>query len=101
MTPAQDPGEVIASYVREHHLNIYGPQEDPSSPGYFSNEILQKHLSAKLIGSSLANLPLRTRSKVAKGLVCAALGYELPGTFRKTQPRFPAPNLDIYAQKSR
>jgi hypothetical protein len=97
---SQDPGEVIASYIREHRLDLYGPQGSPSSPSYFSNELLEEHLSAHLVGSSLANLPLRTRSKVAKDLVCTALGYNPPRTFRKTQPRFPAPNLDIYVQKA-
>ena len=89
MTSGQNPGDGISSYIRDHHLSIYGSQEDPSSPAYYSNEILQEHLSEALIGSSLANLPLRTRSKVAKGLVCTALGYEIPGTSGRRSPAFP------------
>jgi hypothetical protein len=96
----QDPGEIIASYIRQHHLDLYGPPTTPSEPSYFSNELLEEHLSSHLLGSSLANLPLRTRSKVAKSLVCSALGYQVPITFRKTQPRFPSPNVDVYVQKA-
>ena len=29
------------------------------------------------------------------------MGYPVPASFKKTQPRFPGQNLDIYAQKSR
>jgi|SRR5579872_69626 len=100
MTSVRKPGDGIASYIHVNNLSVYGSQEEPSSPAYYSNEMLEGHLSSALIGSSLANLPLRTRSKVAKGLVCTALGYEVPVSFRKTQPRFPAPNLDIYVQKA-
>lgn len=100
MSPRQDAGEVIAEYIREHALDLYGDPEDPSSPAYFSNDLLEEHLSEKLIGTSLAGLPLRTRSKVAKSLVCSALGYAAPVSFRRTQPRFPSPNMDIYVQKA-
>jgi hypothetical protein len=93
-------GHEIAEYIRSHGLDLYGQPEDPSSRAYFSNEILQHHLSHNLVGISLANLPLRTRSKVAKESVCTALGYHSPSAFRKTRPRFPSPNLDIYVQKA-
>lgn len=57
-------------------------------------------LDRALVGKSLAGLPLRTRSKVVKTLVCEAMGYCTPGSFAKTQPRFPGQNLDTYTQKS-
>jgi hypothetical protein len=35
-----------------------------------------------------------------KGAVCEALGYPVPASFSRTQPRFPGQNFDTYAQKS-
>ena len=32
--------------------------------------------------------------------ICHALGYPAPYSFRKTQPRFPGQNFDVYTQKS-
>src|SRR5690606_6578278 len=49
---------------------------------------------------SLAGLPLRTRSKVVKTRVCEVLGYPVPASFQKTQPRFPGQLFDTYTQKS-
>jgi len=48
------------------------------------------------------HLPIltRTRSKAVKKLVCRALGYPVPSSFRKTQPRFIGRNFDTYVQKS-
>jgi len=45
-------------------------------------------------------LPLRTRSKFVKALVCKALGYPVPESFQKTKSDFTAQNLDVYTQKS-
>jgi hypothetical protein len=61
---------------------------------------LEALLNAGMRGLSLAGLPLRTRSKVVKAAVCSALGYPIPKSFAKTQPRFPGQQLDTYAQKS-
>ena len=44
--------------------------------------------------------PLRTRSKVLKTSVCVALGYPVPKSFRRTQPRFPGQNFDTHVQKA-
>ncbi len=49
---------------------------------------------------SFTGLPLRTRSKAVKQHVCRALGYPVPPSFKRTQPRFPAQGLDVYTQKS-
>ena len=51
-------------------------------------------------GKSLAGLALRTRSKIVKELVCEALGYPTPKSFKKVQPRFLGQLLDTYAQKA-
>lgn len=45
-------------------------------------------------------LPNRTRSKVIKMYACKALGYPVPKSFKKTQPRFVGQQFDTYAQKS-
>lgn len=52
------------------------------------------------MGISLAGLPPRTRSKFVKEHVCRALGYPIPTSFQRTQPRFPGQNFDVYVQKS-
>lgn len=57
-------------------------------------------LNEGMRGLSLAGLPLRTRSKVVKTAVCSALGYPVPASFKKTQPRFFGQQLDTYAQKA-
>lgn len=57
-------------------------------------------LNNGLTGISLTGLPLRTRSKFVKSLICKALGYPVPVAFQKTKPDFPAQNLDVYTQKS-
>lgn len=50
--------------------------------------------------SDLAGLPVKTRSKRAKELVCEVLGFPVPKTFPKTSPRLPALNADVYVQNS-
>jgi len=67
---------------------------------YISNKELEKKLNKDLTGLTLAGLPIRTRSKVVKSEICRSLGYNVPASFRKTQPRFPAQNFDTYIQKS-
>jgi hypothetical protein len=93
-------GDDIARYIKDSQLDLYAAPADEKSPAYYPNEILEERLVSKLAGESLAGLPLRTRSKVAKQLVCAVLGYAAPPFFKKTQPRFPSPNFDLYVQKS-
>lgn len=61
---------------------------------------LEALLNESLAGKSLAGLALRTRSKIVKSAVCEALGYPIPASFKKTQPRFFGQQLDIYTQKS-
>jgi hypothetical protein len=66
---------------------------------YIDTRSLERILNQSLVGLNL-NYPIRTRSKVLKSSVCQAIGYPVPKTFRKTQPRFPAQNFDTYVQKS-
>lgn len=76
--------------------NIYAFKEDELLTDV---ELLNK-LNNKLLGVSLNGLPLRTRSKVIKVLICEALEYDVPKSFIKTKPKFPCQNFDVYVQKS-
>lgn len=67
---------------------------------YFTDEELAHLLKEHLIGISTQGLPNRTRSKLVKTEVCKALGYNVPKSFKKTQPRFLGQNFDTYVQKS-
>jgi len=61
--------------------------------------MLQRILNEALVGLSL-DYPIRTRSKVLKKEVCAALGYPVPERFGRTKPRFPGQNFDTFVQKA-
>ncbi|MEX0921409.1 MAG: hypothetical protein WD489_05170 [Rhodovibrionaceae bacterium] len=81
-------------------MSIYDPIEIGDPELWIPTPELEQLLNAAMTGVSLAGLPLRTRSKVVKEHVCRALGYPVPSSFRKTQPRFPGQFFDTYAQKS-
>ncbi len=86
--------------IADRGLSIYDPI-DPGDPDYWiPTPELERLLNEGLIGLSLKDLPLRTRSKVVKQAVCRVLGYPLPTSFRKTKPRFPGQSFDTYVQKS-
>lgn len=92
---------VHAAAIQQSHLSIYDPIQVGDPTLWIPTNDLEILLTASLKGLSLKGLPLRTRSKVLKSRVCEAMGYPIPTSFKKTQPRFPGQNLDIYAQKSR
>ena len=94
---------MVANYVKTisaSGLTIYDEIEigDPSL--WIPTPELEALLDEELAGISLAGLPLRTRSKVTKEHVCHALGYPVPASFKKTQPRFIGQLFDTYVQKS-
>lgn len=78
------------------NTNIYTYVEEE----VYSKEILLEKLNLGLMDKSLFGLPLRTRSKVIKTMICKALGYDIPKSFIKTKPKFPCQNFDVYVQKS-
>jgi len=85
--------------------NIYTPIEigdaDYWIPTQYLEELLNEGLQGKCLQDSRGMaLPNRTRSKLVKTEVCKALGYPVPQSFKKTQPRFFGQQLDTYAQKS-
>lgn len=96
VTPALDYKIAIQS----SGFDIYTPIEIGDSNLWIPTTHLQILLNQDLVGLSLNGLALRTRSKIVKTAVCKALGYPVPSTFKKTQPRFFGQQLDIYTQKS-
>lgn len=80
--------------------DIYGPIEIGDPDHWIPSQHIEALLNEGMRGLSLAGLPLRTRSKVVKTAVCNALGYPVPPSFKKTQPRFFGQQLDTYAQKA-
>ena len=75
--------------IRKSRLTIYDRIDFGHPELWIPTTDLQALLNVGLTGVSLAGLPLRTRSKVAKEHVCRILGYPVPLSFKKTQPRFP------------
>jgi hypothetical protein len=61
---------------------------------------LESILDEALRGVGLGNLPLRSRSKFFKTLICQALGYPVPQSFKRKRPRFIGQLFDTYGQKS-
>ena len=86
--------------IRERGITIYDPIEIGDPDLWIPTQELESLLDASLVGGSLAGLPLRTRSKVVKERICQTLGYPIPRSFRRTQPRFPGQFFDTYVQKS-
>jgi len=91
--------EIFPKRIRASGLTIYDSIVVGSELWIPSPE-LQAILSRALQGLNLTGLPLRTRSKRVKERVAEALGYPVPKTFLKTQPRFPGQCFDTYIQKS-
>lgn len=81
-------------------LNIYSNIEIGDPNFWIPNPQLEELLNQGLVGLNLEGMPLRTRSKFVKQQVCLSLGYPVPSSFTKIQPRFFGQQLDIYTQKS-
>lgn len=99
MTTPSDPHRFVFNIVSSG-LTIYDEIEVGDPDLWIPTPELEALLDAKLPGISLAGLRLRTRSKFVKEHVCKTLGYPVPTSFRKTQPRFPGQLFDTYVQKS-
>lgn len=91
-------GDDVAAAISASGFSIYDDlSEHPDL--FYDNVLLEARLDAILRGEPLG-YPLRTRSKYAKALVAAALGYPIPAFFSRTNPRFPGQRLDVFAQKA-
>jgi hypothetical protein len=100
MTIERHVPERYVRAISRRQISIYDPIEIGDPELWIPAHELQELLSRGLVGISLVGLPLRTRSKVVKEHVCTALGYPIPPSFKKTQPRFPGQLFDTYVQKS-
>lgn len=98
VTSNSNTGKQIAQLIVQSGLTIHAPLSI-DSPLFFSLLVLEDYLREALAGKDL-NYPIRTRAKVAKSLVAEALGYPVPRSFPKNQPRFTGQNLDVYVQKA-
>lgn len=85
--------------IYQSELSIYDYIDPDNQQLFIPTDVLETILRDSLIGLSLTGLALRTRSKVVKRAICRALGYPIPNSFARTQPRFPGQNFDIYIQK--
>lgn len=102
MTVADQPSDPkrYVRAIRVKGMSIYDPIQIGDPDFWIPTPELQLLLNEGLKGLSLAGLPLRTRSKVVKTRVCEVLGYRVPSSFKKTQPRFQGQLFDTYTQKS-
>lgn len=91
------PGDDIAKAVSASKLTIYDILVELPEL-IFDLETLESRLDRGLRGCVFAG-PIRTRAKDAKTAVAGLLGYPVPPSFKKTRPRFPGQNLDVYVQK--
>jgi hypothetical protein len=88
------------SAIAASGVDIYAPIEIGDPDYWIPTPHLEALLNEEMRGLSLAGLPMRTRSKIIKTSVCHALGYPVPASFKKMQPRFFGQQLDAYGQKA-
>ncbi len=81
-------------------LSIFDPIEVGDPELWIPTPDLERILNEKLVGIDGLDVPIRTRSKLVKQHVCRALGYPVPKSFTKIQPRFFGQMFDTYAQKA-
>lgn len=80
-------------------LSIYDPLLPDLEELLYAPEELEAQLCAELVGRDVPG-ENRTKAKIAKQLVAEALGYPVPSSFQRTNPRFPGQDLDVFAQAS-
>jgi hypothetical protein len=93
-----DDALAVREAVVQLKFDIYEPLTEHPEVVYTNGE-LEALLGHELRGK-VFNAPIRTRGKLAKQAVAAALGYPVPQTLRKTKPRFPGQDLDVFVQQS-
>jgi hypothetical protein len=98
MSGILDDALAIREAVADLGFDIYEPLTNYPEVVYLTAE-LEALLGQELLGQ-VFDAPIKTRGKLAKQAVAAALGYPVPKTLRRTQPRFPGQDLDVYVQQS-
>ena len=87
----------FALQSRRWGVSVYDDPVTADSSLFYAPDELESLLREELVGrEDLAGVPIRTRSFLAKRLVCSALGYEPPKSFRRANPRLPHPTIDVY-----
>lgn len=86
--------------IQNSKITIYDKIDTSDTDLFIPTHLLEEYLNTAMVGFSLSGLALRTRAKVVKARICEALGYPVPTSFAKTQPRFPGQNFDVFTQKS-
>lgn len=91
----------VRNRIAHRGVDLYNEPATADSELFYSPEELQAILRAELIGRvDLADLAVKTRANVAKSIVCSALGYTPPRSFKHVNPRLPHPAADVYAQQA-
>lgn len=93
----------MIDYVREisnSNLTIYDSIEIGDPNLWIPTLELEEILNSGMVGFDVAGLENRSRSKAIKQRVCELLGYPVPASFKKLQPRFVGQQFDVYGQKS-
>jgi hypothetical protein len=93
-----DDALAIREAVTGLGCDIYEPLTDRPDVVFTTAE-LESLLELKLLGR-VFDAPNKTRGALAKQAVAAAMGYPVPKTLRKTRPRFPGQDLEVYVQQS-
>ena len=86
--------------IKRSGLTIYDFISKDNKDLYIPIIELEGILDKGMRGFSINGLALRTRSKVVKSEICRVLGYPVPSSFKKTQPRFLGQNFDTYIQET-
>ena len=85
----ESAGQRYVVGIRQSGLSIYDDVTDVGGRNLLIPiPELNEVLNAALVGTTLAGLALRTRSKIVKTHICKALGYPMPSTFKKYSPEF-------------
>jgi len=98
VSSALDDALDIREAVVELRFDIYEPLTEHPEVVYTRAE-LEALLRHELVGQ-VFDAPSKTRGKLAKQAVAAALGYPVPRALKNTKPRFPGQDLDVYVQQS-
>lgn len=86
--------------IIDAQLSIHDSIDVGEPEFWFTSSELTAILRLYVVGMSLAGMAIRTRSKKAKSIVCEALGYPVPKSFPKKQPRFTGQKFDLYVQQA-
>jgi len=96
--PARTADDYFAAIVASG-MDIYAPIDIDDPIHYIPTPILEELLNRGLVGLDLTGAASRTRSKMVKEAACKALGYPVPKSFNKCQPRFTGQDFDTSNQQ--